>query len=173
MSIIKQSSGDGQLRVRMYRPLAGGSNRVAAPVPRRCMNLRYGKFTERLVVRSRTDGYKVAHLHYSPDEIDYPEAGGNFKSDPVSWFTHGFSEDGADVAPSTAWTSWHTYSQEIVPGQVRFYFDGKLVGRVYGDYPDVTPWVLQNESALAGGYAAPGSSVIIDTTWLTCYRYAG
>ncbi|MDT9695369.1 hypothetical protein [Streptomyces sp. P17] len=91
----------------------------------------------------------------------------------MSWFTHGFNEDGGDVAPNTAWTSWHTYSQEVVPGQVRFYFDGRLVGRIYADYPDVTPWVLQNESALAGGYAAPGSSVTIDTTWVTCYRYAG
>ncbi|MDT9695368.1 hypothetical protein [Streptomyces sp. P17] len=69
-SIIRQPSGDGQLRVRMYRPSTGGSNRVSAPVPRKCMNLRYGKFTERLIVRTRTDGYKMAHLHYSPDEID-------------------------------------------------------------------------------------------------------
>lgn len=171
VSVFRQPNGDGQMRVRMYRPAAGGDNHVAALVPRACMNLRYGKFTERLIVRSRTDGYKMAHLRYSPDEIDYPEAGGNFADDPVSWFTHGFSEDGGDVAPGSAWTAWHTYSTEITSSGVRFFLDGKLVGQASGNYPRAMPWVLQNESSLSGGYAAPGSSVLIDTTWVTCYSY--
>jgi hypothetical protein len=172
VSVFKQPNADGQMRVRMYRPAAGGDNHVAALVPRACMNMRYGKFTERLIVRTRTDGFKMAHLRYSPDEVDYPEAGGNFSTDPVSWFTHGFSEDGGDVAPGSAWTAWHTYSTEITPSGVRFFLDGKLVGQTSGDFPEATPWVLQNESSLDGGYAAPGSSVEIDTTWVTCYRYA-
>ena len=170
-SVIKQPNGDGQLRVKMWRSSSGGSVHSAAPVPLRCMDLRYGKFTERFIVRTTTNGYKAAHLHYSPDEIDYPEAGGNFATDPISVFTHGFREYGRDVAPNSAWRSWHTYSQEIVPGKVRIYFDGKLVASITGDYPRSTPWVLQNEAALAGGYAAPGSSVTIDTTGLTCYSY--
>lgn len=173
ISIYRASNGDGQMRVRMFRPADGGSVRSAAVVPRKCMNLRYGKFTERLVVRTATNGYKMAHLHYTPDEIDYPEAGGNFKSDPVSWFTHGFTEDGGDVAPNSTWTSWHTYSTEIVPGQVRFYLDGKLVGTASGDNPRAGDWILQNEAALDGGYAAKGSSVTIDTTWVTCYKLKG
>lgn len=172
MSVIKQSNGDGQMRVHMYRKLSG-EIRVAAPVPRKCMNLRYGKFSERLVVRTRTPGFKMAHLRYSPNEIDYPEAGGNFDSDPVSEFTHGFAESGADAAGNGAWTSWHTYSTEIVPGKVRFYFDGKLFKTVNADFPDATDWVLQNESALAGAYAARGASVDIDTTWVSCYKYTG
>jgi hypothetical protein len=171
MSVIKQSNGDGQMRVRMWRPSAGGAVHSSAPVPLKCMNLRYGKFSERFVVRTTTPGYKMAHLHYSPDEIDYPEAGGNFASDPISLFTHGFTEYGRDVAPNSAWTAWHTYSQEITPAGVKAYLDGKLVASVSGDYPRATDWVLQNESALAGSYAAPGSSVVIDTTWLACYRY--
>lgn len=168
-SVYKASNGDGQMRVKMTSD--GKVNKVAAPVPLKCMNLRYGKFSERLIVRTATPGFKMAHLHYTPDEVDYPEAGGNFKSDPVSVFTHGFKESGKDVAPNTAWTSWHTYSTEIVPGQVRVYFDGKLVQTVKGDYPRAGEWVLQNESALAGSYAAKGASVTIDTTWLTCYKY--
>jgi glycosyl hydrolase family 16 len=171
VSVIRQSNGDGQLRVRMYRPAAGGPVHSAAVVPRKCMALRYGKFTERLIVRTRTNGYKLAHLHYTPDEIDYPEAGGNFATDSVSAYTHGFTESNTTVAPASAWTAWHTYSQEIVPGRVRFYFDGKLVRTINGDYPRAGAWVLQNESALGGGYAAPGSSVVIDTTGVTCYRY--
>jgi hypothetical protein len=155
----------------MYRPSAGGDNHVAAVVPRRCMDLRYGKFTERLVVRSLVNGYKMAHLRYTPNEVDYPEAGGNFHSDPVSLFTHKFNETGADVASNSAWTSFHTYSTEIVPDKIRFYFDGKLVKTVNADFPDHADWVLQNESALAGGYAAKGSSIKIDTTWVTCYAY--
>lgn len=169
MSVIKQSNGDGQMRVRMWRPAAGGAVHSSAPVPLKCMNLRYGRFSERFVVRTATPGYKMAHLHYSPDEIDYPEAGGNFASDPVSIFTHGFTEYGKDVAPNSAWESWHTYTQDITPSGVKAYLDGKLVATVPGNYPRPTPWVLQNESALAGSYAAKGSSVTIDTTWLTCY----
>lgn len=171
MSVVRQSNGDGQMRVRMWRPAAGGAVHSAAPVPLKCMNLRYGKFSERFVVRTATPGYKMAHLHYSPDEIDYPEAGGNFATDPVSVFTHGFREYGKDVAPNSAWTSWHTYSTEITPSGVKAYLDGRLVASVSGSYPRPTPWVLQNESALAGVYAAKGSSVTIDTTWLTCYSY--
>lgn len=169
-SVIRQSNSDGQLRVRMWRGSSGAVH-SAAPVPTQCMDLRYGKFTERMVVRQLTDGYKMAHLHYSPDEIDYPEAGGNFVSDPVAVFTHGFASSGKDVAPNSEWLSWHTYSTEITPNLVKIYFDGKLVQTINGDYPRATPWVLQNESALAGGYAAPNSSVTIDTSWLTCYAY--
>lgn len=174
-SVYRTTGNDGQLRVRMYRPSSGGSNRVAALVPLACKDLRYGKFTERFVVRSTTKGFKMAHLHYSPDEIDYPEAGQNFDRDPISLFTHGFDEYGKDVASNASWKSWHTYSTEITPGRVKIYFDGKLVADRRADYPAATPWVLQNESALnvpESRGAAPGSSVTIDTTWLTCYRYA-
>jgi hypothetical protein len=174
MSVIKQSNGDGQMRVRMFRPAAGGWNQVAAPVPVKCMNLRYGKFSERLIVRTRTKGFKMAHLRYTPNEIDYPEAGGTFETDPISEFTHGFAETGADAASNGSWTSWHTYSTEIVPGHVRFYFDGRLFKTVNADFPDTADWVLQNESALGDvAGAAPGSSVVIDTTWLSCYKYSG
>lgn len=169
VSVYTASNGDGQMRVRMTSD--GSVNSVAAVVPRKCMNLRYGKFTERFIVRTRTPGFKMAHLRYTPNEVDYPEAGGNFSSDPVSVFTHGFKESSADVAPGTAWTAWHTYSTEIVPGSLRFYLDGKLVKTVNADFPEAADWVLQNESALAGAYAAAGASVNIDTTWLTCYKY--
>ena len=164
------ADADGQLHVRMYRP-ASGDNHVSAPVPLQCMGIRYGKFTERTHISARTNGFKMAHLRYTPNEVDYPEAGGNFASDPVSEFTHGFSESGADAAGNAAWTGWHNYSTEIVPGHVRFYFDGKLFKTVNADFPDAADWVLQNESSLSGGYAAKGASVQIDSSWLTCYKY--
>lgn len=170
VSVITQPNADGQLRVKMTSD--GVRNKVAAVVPRKCMNLRYGKFTERFVVRTRTAGFKMAHLRYTPNEVDYPEAGQTFAADPISVFTHGFASSSADVAPNSAWTSWHTYSTEIVPGQLRFYLDGKLVKTVNADFPDSADWILQNESALGDvAGAAAGSSVTIDTTFLTCYKY--
>jgi len=178
VSVLKSSTGDGIMRVHMWHEGAGtaaepaGVNHVAAPVPLKCMGLRYGKFTERFRLSARTPGYKLAHLRYTPNEVDYPEAGGNFSGDPISEFTHGFAESGADAAPNSAWTQYHTYSTELVPGHIRFYFDGKLFRTVNADFPDKADWILQNESALAGAYAAKGSSVDVDTSWLTCYSYA-
>lgn len=172
-SVYRTSTNDGQLRVHMYRSSSGGANKVAALVPVACRDLRFGKFTERLVVRTTTRGFKMAHLHYTPDEIDYPEAGGTFQYDPISWFDHGFDNYSRDVAPNASWRSFHTYSTEVVPGHVRVYFDGKLIADRHATYPEATPWVLQNESALGDvPGAVPGSSVNIDTTWITCYRYA-
>lgn len=164
------SGTDGQMRVHMTSN--GSVNKVAAPVPVKCMGLRYGKFSERVVVRTRTPGFKMAHLRYTPNEVDYPEAGETFESDPIGMFTHGFREDGADAASNASWTSWHTYSTEIVPGQLRFYFDGRLFKTVNADFPDMADWVLQNESALGRVTgAAAGSFVNVDTTWVSCYKW--
>lgn len=173
VSVIKTAAGDGQLQVHMTS--TGSQNSVAALVPRQC-TFRYGKFTERTQVSSLNRRFKMAHLHYAPEEIDYPEAGGSFGQDPVSEFTHGFSESGADAAGNSAWTGWHTYSQEVVPGQVRFYYDGRLFKTVKADFPKTTEWVLQNESALGvstGYVSGQPLSVDIRTTWLTCYSYTG
>lgn len=160
---------DGQMRVKMT--FSGGRNQVAAMVPVKC-NFRYGKVTERLIVRGPlSDRFKMAHLRYTPDEIDYPEAGQTFKSDPIMEFTHGFASSSAQAAGNAAWTSWHTYSTEIVPGKVRFYFDGKLFKTVNGDYPRSAFWILQNESALGISSVSGPVSQVIDTTWLACYKY--
>lgn len=170
MSVYKTAANDGQMRVRMR--YVNGRNQVAAPVPLKC-NFRYGKVSERLIVRGPlSDRFKMAHLRYTPDEIDYPEAGGTFK-DPVYEYTHGFASSAAQAAPNSAWTSWHTYSTEIVPGRVRFYFDGRLFKTVNGDFPTSAYWILQNESALGVGSVSGPTTQTIDSTWLACYRYSG
>ncbi|MFJ5532512.1 glycosyl hydrolase family 16 [Streptomyces sp. NPDC093261] len=170
--IAPSAWGDGQLHVRMYRP-SSGDNHVSAPVPLGCMNIRYGKFSERWRVHGTLDGFKMAHLHYGDaSEVDFPEAGGNFADDPISAFVHDFTKYGTD-AGGAKWTTWHTSTYEITPSGVTFYLDGKEIGHVAGNDPDTTPWVLQNESSLSGDYAARGSSVTIDTTWVTCYTYRG
>ena len=172
-SVIRSSTGDGQLKVHMTS--TGSSNSVAAMVPLKCMGLRYGKFTERTRITSLNRRFKMAHLRYSPNEIDYPEAGGSFGRDPISLFNHRFDEGSADVAPNSAWTSWHTYSLELTPGHERAYLDGRLVFNRAVDFPDRTDWILQNESALGVSKSyvsgAPLSTDVI-TSWATCYKYA-
>lgn len=173
---VINSGTDGQLKVHMSYSAATGRNTVAAMVPLACRNLRYGKFTERTRVTSLNRRFKMAHLHYAPEEIDYPEAGGSFGQDPISEFTHGFNESGADAAPNSSWTSWHTFSQEITRNRVAFYIDGKLFKTVNADYPKATEWVLQNESALgvSSQYVAGApASVDVLTSWITCYSWSG
>jgi hypothetical protein len=55
---------------------------------------------------------------------------------------------------------------------VRFFVDGRLVGHDTRQVPDrPLSWVLQNESALRGPGAAPGSSAQLDITWVAAYAY--
>jgi hypothetical protein len=63
-------------------------------------------------------------------------------------------------------------STEWTPGEVRFFVDGRLVGHDARQVPDrPLSWVLQNESALRGPGAAPGSSAQLDITWVAAYAY--
>lgn len=169
---VHRSAGDGQLRVKAFRPADGGDVREVTVVPLACRNIRYGKFTERLIVRSADDGYKLAHERPAPDEVSFPEAGGNLASDRVGWFTHGFSERSRLVAGNETWTGWHTYSTEVKPGRVSFFLDGRLVGTATGDYPRAADWLLRTGAGL-DGLPARGSSAAVDTTWVTCYKYEG
>ncbi|GGU98240.1 hypothetical protein GCM10010245_00090 [Streptomyces spectabilis] len=76
-------------------------------------------------------------------------------------------ESGPAFHTGAAWTGWHTSSVEWTPGKVRYYLDGLLIGASATGIPaPPLPWVLQNESALHGPYAAPGSSAQLDITWM-------
>jgi hypothetical protein len=100
-------------------------------------------------------------------EMDFPEAG-SFQDDTLEAFTHP-SEESVDTG--AAWLNVsHTTSIEWTPGQVGYYLDGKLVRTASSQISDVPmDWVLQNESALSGAYAAVGAHATIATTWVTCY----
>lgn len=118
--------------------------------------------------RERDPGFKLAHLFYEdPYEMDFPEAG-SFQDDTLEAFTHP-SEESVDTG--AAWLNVsHTTSIEWTPGQVGYYLDGKLVRTASSQISDVPmDWVLQNESALSGAYAAVGAHATIATTWVTCY----
>lgn len=165
----RTGTSDGQLHVRMYRP-SSGDNHVAAIVAKPCAFMGYGKYSERFIVRDPSPGFKLAHLLFGANEVDFPEAGGSFADDPtIEGFTHGFVE--SSYASGAYWGGWHTTSIEIAPSYVRFYLDGQLVKTVLGHNTDKTNWVLQNESSLSGAYAKVGEDVHIDTTWVKCWRY--
>ena len=172
--ISRAPDGDGQLHVRMWRGAYGGPVHSATIVPKRLMGLRYGAFEERWRVSRAAPGYKSAHLLWPvvnsacPDcEIDFPE--GEWTGGVYAFAHHrggvGGVQDG--FSAHTTWTSWHTSRIEWRPGHVTFRLDGRLVGESTVGVPD-TPadWDIQNESALAGATAAPGSQAQLDITYV-------
>lgn len=162
---LNSGSTDGVLHVESYRPSAGGDNHVAAVVPKKCMDQKYGKYSERFKVTTNTKGFKSAHLFYAGgQEVDFPE--GDW-TDRISGYVH---PQETSVNTSAKWTSWHTTSIEWVPGKVRLYLDGKLIKTSATALPKGS-WILQNESSIEGPYAAPGAKAELVTTWVTCYKY--
>lgn len=163
------SVGSGVLSVKMYRPSAGGDNRVGTVVPRKCMNQKYGRYVERFRVVRADDGFKSAHLFYDGGyEIDFPE---NDYGTTIYAFMH---PGGAAFSGGKKWgTGWHTTAIEWRPGSVKFYLDGKLIGTATNKVPNIPmSWILQNESSIEGPYAKPGASAQLDTDWVTCYAPA-
>ncbi|WP_238783004.1 glycoside hydrolase family 16 protein [Streptomyces monomycini] len=173
VSVGPAADGDGRMRIRMWRPPDGGPVHAAAIVPKAAMHQAYGKFSARLRVTRAAPGYKSAWLHHGDGcEIDYPEQ--NW-TDTLAAFHHPCTGEDQDAFPTEArWTAWHTVSLEWTPEAVRFYLDGRLIGRSTDGVPtQPLTWVLQNESALDGPYAAPGSSAELQITWVTVYTYEG
>jgi hypothetical protein len=159
--------GTGTMKVDMHRPSTGGSNRVAAMVPRKCMEQQYGKYTERWKVTRNDGGFKSAHLFYQGgQEIDFPE---NDYGDVISGYTH---PQGGNWNTGVNWDdgSAHTTSIEWTPNTVKLFLDGELIGEGATAMPEAS-WILQNESSISGPYADPGNHSILETTWVTCYEY--
>ncbi|MEV0438814.1 glycoside hydrolase family 16 protein [Streptomyces spectabilis] len=171
VSVGPAANGDGRMRIRMWRPADGGPVHSAAVVPRAVMQMKYGKFSARIKVTKAAPGYKSAWLHYGGGcEMDHPE--GEWTGS-LTAFHHpcGGGEQGT-YHGADDWTQWHTVSTEWTPGQVRFFVDGRQVGRDTRNVPDrPLSWVLQNESALEGPSAAPGSSAQLEITWVAAYAY--
>ena len=171
VSVGPASDGDGRMRIRMWRPRDGGPVHAAAVVPRAVMQTKYGKYSARIKVTDVSPGYKSAWLHYGGGcEMNHPEGewtGG------ISAFHHpcGGGEQGTFPA-KVDWTEWHTVSTEWTPGHVRFLVDGRQIGHDTRNVPDrPLSWVMQNESALEGPGAAPGSSAQLDITWVAAFTY--
>ncbi|MEU6032500.1 glycoside hydrolase family 16 protein [Streptomyces tauricus] len=171
VSVGAAPNSDGRMFIRIWRPADGGPVHSAAVVPRAVMNMAYGKYSARIKVTEAAPGYKSAWLHYGGGcEMDHPE--GEWTG-PLSSFHHpcGGGEQGY-FPGSDDWTDWHTVSTEWTPGHVRFFVDGRETGHDTRGVPNgPLSWVMQNESALEGPGAAPGSSSQIDITWVAAYAY--
>lgn len=171
VSVGPAADGDGRMTIRMWRPADGGPVHAAAVVPRAVMQMKYGKYSARIKVTTLAPGYKSAWLHYGGGcEMDNPEGEWtgalNAFSHPCGGGSQGSFPSGDD------WTRWHTVSTEWTPGSVKFFVDGRETGHDTRGVPDIPlSWVLQNESALEGPGAAPGSSAQIDITWVAAYTY--
>ncbi|MFE0048131.1 glycoside hydrolase family 16 protein [Streptomyces albireticuli] len=155
----------GKLRIRLWRGRTGGVH-SATVVPKKLMGLRYGRYEERWRVSHVSPGYKSAHLLWPVAkggcaEIDFPELEWNAT---VAGFAHP-AGCGRQFAVDTGarWSRWHTSVIEWRPGDLRFHLDGEEVGRTTREVPDAPmTWDIQNESALNGERAAPGSWSRID-----------
>ncbi|MGW3665044.1 glycoside hydrolase family 16 protein [Streptomyces sp. NPDC005141] len=171
VSVGPGENGDGVMRIRMWRPEDGGPVHAAAVVPRAVMQMAYGKYSARIKVTKVAPGYKSAWLHYGGGcEMDHPE--GEWTGS-LTAFHHPCGGGEQGYFPSDdAWTEWHTVSTEWTPGHVRFFVDGRQTGEDTRGVPSAPlSWVLQNESALEGPGAAPGSSAELDVTWVAAYTY--
>lgn len=167
VSISKGYDGTGTLRVAMYRPAAGGDNVVGTVVPRKCMDLRDGRYSARVKVTRADDGFKSAWLRYEGGaEVDYPEVDG-YKTSNVAMFNHGASE--WSVQTSAYMTTAHTYTWERRGSTVTVYLDGKKL-KSGSTSLTTSSWIWQNESRIeSGDYADPGDRAVLEITWATCY----
>ncbi|WP_234346036.1 glycoside hydrolase family 16 protein [Streptomyces sp. NRRL F-5755] len=158
------------MNIDLWRPRSGGDVHSAAVVPKKLMDQAYGKFSARLKVTRAAPGYKSAWLHYGHGcELDYPEQ--NW-TDTIHAFTHACDGGRQDAFPTKArWTDWHTVSTEWTPDHVKYFLDGKLIGPARGTPDRPLSWIVQNESALYGPYAAPGSRANLQITWVAGYTY--
>lgn len=168
VSISKGYDGTGTLRVAMYRPAAGGDNVVGTVVPRKCMDLRDGRYSARVKVTKADDGFKSAWLRYegARAEVDYPEVDG-YKTSNVAMFHHGSPE--WQVQTRAYMTTAHTYTWERRGSTVTVYLDGVKL-KSGGTSLTTSSWIWQNESRIeSGDYADPGDSATLEVTWATCY----
>lgn len=173
VSIGKGYDGGGTLKVAMYRPAGGGNNVVGTVVPKKCMNLRDGRYSARVKVTQANPGFKSAWLRYEGGaEVDYPEVD-DYTDSNVAMFNHGGGE--WNVQTSAHMTTAHTYTWERRGGTVTVYLDGKKL-RSGGTSLTTSSWVWQNESRIIGnsrlsnrGYAKPGAKATLEVTWATCY----
>ena len=134
----------------------------------------YGRYQVRFAVDQGMTGWKSAWLLWPDDdvwpdhgEIDWPE--GDLTGSMEGFMHHADPSGGQEYAASgVAFASgWHTATTEWLPGSVRYYLDGTLVGsfttQVSG-YP--MHWVLQSESA---GASTPTGAGHLRIDWAVIY----
>lgn len=147
---------------------------AAAILPRTAAQT-YGRYQVRFKVDPGMTGWKSAWLVWPDDdvwpahgEIDWPE--GDLTGSMEGFMHYADPNGGQDQTGSTgvAFASgWHTATTEWLPGSVKYYLDGTLVGSFttkVSSYP--MHWVLQSESASS---SRPAGSGHIQIDWAVVY----
>jgi hypothetical protein len=166
----------GQMHIRIFRTTS--SIHSAAVIPKAADGVKYGKFIETFSVAHADPGYKAAHLLWPTagsqgHEVDFPEDNLDGR---ICAFVHSvYQADQAAYCPGVSWAGWHTSEIQWAPGSLTFYLDGRVIGRAKGDWVpnEDMSWIIQNESALTGPSAAPGSWAQINISYLAVYSYTG
>lgn len=162
----------GQMHIRMFRAGRGWVH-SAAVIPKAASAVRYGRFTETFRVSKVSRGYKSAHLLW-PDgnarfEVDFPE---NEWDTPIFAYTHSAAVPQQSFGTGASWGAWHTSVIEWTPGRLTFRLDGRVTGTTSRGVPDVRmSWIIQNEAALNGEQAPPGSSAQMDISYVAYDAY--
>jgi len=138
----------------------------------------YGRYQVRFKVDPGMTGWNSAWLLWPDDdvwpahgEIDWPE--GSLTGNMWGYMHYADPGGGQDTTPPTnvAFPSgWHTATTEWLPGSVKYYLDGNMVGSFTYKIPSLPMhWVLQSES---GSQDRPTGSGHIKIDWLTIYTRA-
>jgi hypothetical protein len=159
-----------------YLHSENGKAYSAAILPRTATQT-YGRYQVRFKVDPGMNDWKSAWLLWPDDdvwpahgEIDWPE--GDLTGSMEGFMHYANADGGQDWAPSgVAFASgWHTATTEWLPGSVKYYLDGTLVGsftQQVSTYP--MHWVLQSESA---SNSRPTGSGHIEIDWAVIYTRA-
>jgi hypothetical protein len=151
-----------------------GTKAYSAAILPRTATQTYGRYQVRFKVDPGMSGWNSAWLLWPDDdvwpahgEIDWPE--GSLTGTMEGFMHYADPDGGQDWAPSNvAFASgWHTATTEWLPGSVKYYLDGALIGNFTTKIPN-TPmhWVLQSES---GSSSRPTGAGHIKIDWLTVY----
>jgi beta-glucanase (GH16 family) len=167
----------------LYLHTEGGVHLVAAPQPKITPADPYGQLYGRYSIRFRATNnmpcYKTAWLLWPDDgvwpahgEIDFPEANVD-GADSISAFVH-YADSGGGEAQDVFNTSarydvWHTATTEWVPGAVRVYLDGSLIGTSNKSPSTAMHWVLQTETDTGGCVPAPSTAGHVQIDWVVAY----
>ncbi|MEU4215679.1 fibronectin type III domain-containing protein [Actinoplanes sp. NPDC026623] len=137
----------------------------------------YGRYQVRFKTDPGMTGWHSAWLLWPDDdqwpahgELDWPE--GSLTGTMDGFMHYADPNGGQDWAPSgVAFASgWHTATTEWLPGSVKYYLDGTLIGSFTTKTPNLPMhWVLQSES---GSSSRPTGSGHIKIDWLTIYTRA-
>jgi hypothetical protein len=163
------SASGGYMNLRMYRSPSGGSVHSCAIIPRAASGHLYGRYTAKFRVSKIAAGYKSAHLLWPSDgnqntetfEVDYPE--GEWDT-TLNAYVHSGNLQQLAFDTGASWDNWHETVIAWSPGSLVFSLDGVTVfATIDTRYIPNVPmdWIIQNESALNGESAAPGSSANI------------